>query len=60
MASSRPVIEVSGGTSPGKADGAFNCGILQLDALTRIGRDNKWRPVQSGSIAYEARRSEFW
>ena len=25
-------------------------GILQLDARTRIGRDNKWRPVHSASV----------
>ena len=25
-------------------------GILQLDARTRIGRDNKWRPVHNGSV----------
>ncbi len=25
-------------------------GILQLDAWTRIGRDNKWRPVHNGSV----------
>ena len=34
----------------GKKTGCPTGGILQLDARTRIGRDNKWRPVHSGSV----------
>jgi hypothetical protein len=33
-----------------KSSGRPTEGILQLDARSRIGRDNKWRPVHSASV----------